>query len=358
MAPTERAVTFERRVRRALARLLARRLPAPRPAEQPRDVKRLLVLRHDAIGDMIMTTGILRALKEARPELRVDIVASPSNVSMLDGIPWVSAVHVFDRRRRANWQAIRAPLRAGAYEAVLDGIALTPRVATATAWLLAASRARWRIGVGGREHDELYSLRVPRIDGASHVAQLAALAAPLGLDPGADVHPELVVSASERAVAESRWHAVRAAGLRVAVNVDSNDRRRCWPPDEAAAALRHVRARVPDARVLVIGMPARRAELEALARAGGAAAATPPLREALALVATADLVLSPDTSIAHMAAAVGTPAVTLMLRRHAAFAPLQSRGRQVWAPGESLATLPSADVTRAIDEVLREIGAR
>src|SRR5687767_341676 len=116
VAPAERAgPTFERRVRRALARLLARRLPAPRADETPRDVTRLLVLRHDAIGDMIMTTGILRALKESRPELRIDVVASPSNVSMLNGVPWVSAVHVFDRRRRAHWQAIRAPLRAGAY---------------------------------------------------------------------------------------------------------------------------------------------------------------------------------------------------------------------------------------------------
>lgn len=359
MASADRGRAFERRIRRSMARLLARRLPSPAAAEDPRDASRLLVLRHDAIGDMIMTTGVLRALAAARPDVRIDVVASPSNASMLDGIPWVSTVHVFDRRSRADWGAIRTPLRIGDYDAVIDGIALTPRVATATAWLLAASRARWRAGVGGREHDELYSLRIPRLEGGSHVEQLAALAAPFGLDPrGSALEPELVVRAHERVAADARWGAVRATGLRVAVNIDSNDARRCWPPDDAAAAMRHLLARVPDARVLVMGMPARRAALEALARDGSAAGAvTPPLREALALVATADLVLTPDTSIAHMAPAVGTPAVTLMLRRAAPFAPPLGRGRIVWAESDSVATISRGAVAAAIDEVLAALGA-
>lgn len=358
MARSDRGRAFERRIRRATARLLARRLPSPAAGEDPRDASRLLVLRHDAIGDMIMTTGVLRALAGARPDLRIDVVASPSNVAMLDGIPWVSTVHVFDRRSRAEWGAIRAPLRAGDYDAVIDGIALTPRVATATAWLLAASRARWRVGVGGREQDELYSLRIPRLDDRSHVEQLAALAAPFGLDPrGASLEPELVVLAHERAAADARWNTVGTTGLRVLVNTDSNDARRCWPPDDAAAAMRHLRARAPDARVLVMGMPARRAAFEALARDGVAdAAVTPPLRAALALVATADLVLTPDTSIAHMAPAVATPAVTLMLRRAAPFAPPIGRGRIVWGESESVATISRGAVAAAIDDVLSRLG--
>src|SRR5918992_3729719 len=56
--------------------------------------RRILVVRHDWIGDMILSTGALRRIKEAHPETDVDVVASPSNAVVLEGLPFVGRVFV------------------------------------------------------------------------------------------------------------------------------------------------------------------------------------------------------------------------------------------------------------------------
>lgn len=49
--------------------------------------RRALFLRHDRIGDMILSTGILDAIAEAQPRLALDVLASPINAPVLDAAP-------------------------------------------------------------------------------------------------------------------------------------------------------------------------------------------------------------------------------------------------------------------------------
>src|SRR5688572_24273340 len=56
--------------------------------------RRVLVVRHDWIGDMILSTGALRRIKEAHPHADVDVVASPSNAVVLEGLPFVRRIFV------------------------------------------------------------------------------------------------------------------------------------------------------------------------------------------------------------------------------------------------------------------------
>ena len=57
-------------------------------------VRKLLILRHDRIGDMIVTTPILRNLKRLRPDLRIGVFASPVNVEIIRHNPFVDAIYV------------------------------------------------------------------------------------------------------------------------------------------------------------------------------------------------------------------------------------------------------------------------
>jgi ADP-heptose:LPS heptosyltransferase len=47
----------------------------------------VLFLRHDRIGDMIVSTGALRAIAAAHPNLALDVLASPGNAPVLRGLP-------------------------------------------------------------------------------------------------------------------------------------------------------------------------------------------------------------------------------------------------------------------------------
>lgn len=337
-------------------RALAAIMPAPARGALPEwDARphRVLYLRYDRIGDMILATGLLRAIAGARATVALDVLASPANAPILEGNPHVRRVLVFHKKRRSTWPALLRELRAARYDVVVDGMVLTPSLTTLL--LMLATGARWRVGIGGRSNDFIYTLPVPPADPDAHmVEQSAATARPFGIDPArAEWRPELFLLDAERARAEELWGRAAGSGARLLVNISSAQARNRWPDDRFVAALRHARERYPDLRIVVIGAPGEAGAVERLAREGGAEpVAGTSLREAVALVAAADVVLTPDTSIVHMAAALGRPSVVMTLPRARRFLPYRAPGRVLFADADTLEQLPLAPVLHALDELL------
>ncbi len=53
------------------------------------NIKNILVIRLDRIGDMVMTTPIFRALKEKWPDGQVTVLANPVNRNMVINNPFI-----------------------------------------------------------------------------------------------------------------------------------------------------------------------------------------------------------------------------------------------------------------------------
>jgi ADP-heptose:LPS heptosyltransferase len=316
--------------------------------------RRVLVVRHDWIGDMILSTGALRRIKEAHPRADVDVVASPSNAVVLEGLPFVRRVFVHRQGDTRHLLQLRRELRAVGYDAALNGRVLRPKLTPDTALTLLASGAARRIGVVGGGSDFLYTDPVVAAPDAHFVRHMAALTEPLGLDPEAgDWRPALTIRPAERDAAERQWAAVAGTGRRVLVNVSARTRARRWPDDRFVDALRRLRAAAPDARVLVAAPPDEYESARAVADAVEATAATPLLRETFALVATTDMVFTPDTSIAHVASAFSTPVVVMSVPGWSGFVPYRTPGRYICATGPTLDTLPVEPVAAALELVYR-----
>jgi ADP-heptose:LPS heptosyltransferase len=197
-----------------------------------------------------------------------------------------------------------------------------------------------------------------------HIEQMAMLATPFGVNGSAiDLRPTLTVSAAEREQAERSWRQLDGSatggrsGMRLLVNIAAAEARREWPDDRLIAVLRHLAAQAPDVRPLIVAPPGAATRAASVARASGAAAATPGLRQAWALVATADLVFTPDTSLSHAASALRKPAIVLLYRGHEHLAPYGVAGRNVFGEGGTLASISVERVTTAFDEVLAELRA-
>jgi ADP-heptose:LPS heptosyltransferase len=67
-----------------------------------RGIKRMLILRNDKIGDMIVTTPLFRELKKAYPDLIIDVVASSANKDIIRHNPHIADVIVWDKKGVAN----------------------------------------------------------------------------------------------------------------------------------------------------------------------------------------------------------------------------------------------------------------
>src|SRR5947207_6797413 len=64
---------------------------------------RVLFLRHDRAGDMILSTGVMRAIARSYPTITMDVLASPANAAVLDAGDYVHNVIVFDKKRASSY---------------------------------------------------------------------------------------------------------------------------------------------------------------------------------------------------------------------------------------------------------------
>jgi len=170
-----------------LLRLLSPRGMAPSP---PRSI---LVVRLDHIGDMLMTTPALRALRLTFPAARLDVLAAPSGQTALVGNPDVDRILTgiapwYDPCRGelpapAEVLRLSARLRREAYDWAFD-MRGDPRVVLL--YLLPAARRRFGfsgLGLARLLTDTIpYDRRRPPRDLALDLAVLAG-ARPAGLRP-------------------------------------------------------------------------------------------------------------------------------------------------------------------------------
>lgn len=344
--------------KRAWMRVFARLLRGNARVQPPNwDARayRVLYLRYDRIGDMIMATSLIRAIKQSHDTITVDVLASRSNAPVLRNNPRVGSVTTFDRK--SGWSYITTMLRLSraGYDAIIDGMVLKPSMTMLL--LMLSSRAPYRIGIGGRENDFIYSLPVsaPPPD-EHHITHSAATAIPFGVDPErTDWRPEIFLTVEERERAERAWAAADGRQpTRVLVNISAGESRRRWPEERFIEAVRHLSTRDAPPMVFVMAAPDDAPIAERIARGGGGRAVVPPLRDAFGLVASADVIFTPDTSISHAASAFDKASVVMMIEGMHIFEPYQTRGRSVYSDGPTLASLPVDKVIEALDEVLRD----
>ena len=55
--------------------------------------KKVLILKYDRIGDMIVTTPILRELKKAYPDISISVLASNENKDVIKYNPYVESIY-------------------------------------------------------------------------------------------------------------------------------------------------------------------------------------------------------------------------------------------------------------------------
>lgn len=104
------------------------------------DARRILVMRLDNIGDVVMTSPVLRALKENLPDSNITLMASPGGSKVAPLLPWVDEVLpwrvLWQDLGRLSFDPLRElglieTLREGEYDAaiVLTSFKQTPHAA-------------------------------------------------------------------------------------------------------------------------------------------------------------------------------------------------------------------------------------
>jgi ADP-heptose:LPS heptosyltransferase len=353
-------------------RMLGLMLPGPSRTTLPPATQsnfRVLFIRYERIGDMIMATSLIRNIAATLPGGKVDVLATPTTAPVLEANPYVGKVLMLDRRSMRSYRAMMKQLRRERYTVMVDGRINNPPVFTSTPLLMYAGRARFRVGAGGDSKPRIYNVSVPAWNRTEHYIEGSKqLAVPFGVNPASvDWQPEIFLSTKEISQAEEKWKEARSliapqgveatATKCLLVNLSASEPKRRWPDGKFIATLRTIRARAPHMPIIVMGLPAEWNSVQKVAAEIRALPVqTPTLRDAFALVGTADLVFTPDTSISHAASAFRKPSLVLLKREHKPYAPYNTPGEIVAWNEEEIQRLPHERVTKALDKLLTEYG--
>lgn len=272
---------------------------------------KVLVVQTAYLGDVVLTTPLLRALRGAGSGLRIEVVTTPGGAALLEATTGIDGIHVYDKRASGfglgGLRALARRLRALRFDA---GIAAQRSLRTAILLRLAGIPriVGFSSAAGAWGYHETVSWRAER-DAAR---RYLALSAPLGGRPDEDDGiPRLGIA--EDAVREvDRLLASNGLGVRepfVCIAPGSARATKRWPPDRFGAVARGLAA--GGMRSVIVGAPH---ETAACAEASGGEDARSvdlagrlDLRLLPAIAARAAAMVGNDSAPTHVAAAVGTP---------------------------------------------------
>ena len=293
--------------------------------------KRIVILRLDRIGDVVLSTPVLLALRQAYPLSVIAIMVRPPCEELLQGHPAVDQVIVYEKEgaHRGIWATVQFARRLRRLE---FDTALVLHPSNRSHWIPWLAGIPVRIGYD-RKCGWLLTHRVPhrKQEGRQHEAAYSlALLNVFGLTPPA---PQLLIpvrnAAAARIDALLSPHHVGSDARLVAIHPSASCISKRWMPERFAQVADRL-ATEQQARIVLVAGEADAVYAQRVAHAmrqpAVDLAGRLSLGELAALLARCRLLISNDSGPVHIAAAVRTPVVDIFGRNQRGLSPLR------WGP--------------------------
>lgn len=297
------------------------RHPSASTMSTPPAPNRLLIIRLSAIGDIVMASGLLPALRPAFPQARFNWLVQPEARDLLMANPLIDEVITWPRSewrrlfRAGRWFRLTAEisrfardLRRRRFDVVIDAQGLLK-----SALLARLTRAPRRIGLGSKEGGDALMTEViakPR-DGRRIASEYRHLAAALGGDVGAyRMYVALDVDDREYADKFVRLHSL-AQGYVVICPFTTRPQKH-WIASYWPVLIARLRQET-GLGVVMLGGPSDVAAAASIANGTELvnAVGQTRLRQAAALIERARLLIGVDTGLMHMGTAFMIPTIAL-----------------------------------------------
>jgi len=265
------------------------------------------------LGDTIMATAGIRALRRRHPDDAIALVGLPAMLSVFSSTCCPFELIPYDRRgseaRLPGLLRMSALLREKRFT---QGYLLTNSFSSALMFFL--GRVQKRTGYRGQWRSALLTEAVKAPPAGWHHADLYHYL--LNRGEPAELLPEIRIAPEEREKARQlleQEHCLGALRIGLAIGAAYGPAKR-WPVEYFAVLAREC-ARRFNARLLIFGTEADEADAAFIEQAAGGAAINlagqTNLRELFALLQQCRLVVANDSGAMHAAAAVQTPVIAL-----------------------------------------------
>lgn len=306
---------FKHQVVRVSTRLLKKGMTEFRPLDG-REMNHVLLIRPEKLGDTVISFPVIDGLMQHFPHLKISLLTSPTSLPIVKADPRFEKIFLYQKKPLRDFRQLFA-MRREKFDCIIDLICDDSVTALYLSQLCAPGKPR--IGVGKSRYADFYDFNYTYRDGeAGHVIDntLKLLGAfNIDSDSVSGFAPPFINPVFKKQAAELMsqvWNGRAESGV-IGYNLSAGKPNRFWPLEKAKEMLGRVLAHDDSCNIMLLCMPAQRHDASWLCDKLGDRVHVIPdgwnILQASALIKELDLLISPDTSLVHIARSFRVPVV-------------------------------------------------
>ena len=268
------------------------------------EFNRILLVQTAFLGDTILTTPLIRAVRQLFPQAQIDILVIPQTAGVLRNNPHLNHIILFDKRadKKSAFVKTLKRLKSEKYD-----LAVTPHSSFTTGLLLKLACIPHRIGFDRNPIRFFLTQTVPVPHGKHTIEKNLALLRPLSKQTFS-MQTELFITHKEKYLAQNLLQRLPAAKPKIAIAPGSVWPTKRWPKEYYARLVKNLK---DDFALIFIGSDAERDLCAWIIEQAGAQTAMNlagelSLLQSAAIIEQCDLMICNDSGALHLANAMQT----------------------------------------------------
>lgn len=260
------------------------------------NIRKILFIRNDRIGDLVVSEPVFRNLKKCHPAVQIDVLLGKSNFAARNGVVRnIDKFYCYNKKFHAD-RVLLKHLRKEKYDLVVD---LMDNKSTTSAIIIKMIKARFAAGYD-KENGQIYNFVVPQLNKSDyHIVERTGSILHLFGISNPDLVPQWNISdsAADRAISN------KAGRPLLGINLSGSNASKYWGEDNYRDFIIKFTKEISNVGVVLLYTKDYEAIAKRIADSTGVqlGGLFPNFDDYAAYIAGLDFLLTPDTAAVHLA---------------------------------------------------------
>ncbi len=293
----------------ALKSFLSRRSDGNNRLLDAAQLKKVLVFRPDRIGDMVITLPLVDGLKWHFPHIKVSILASPKNLSLIQDDSRFEKIFLYKKHLLSSPVELKK-IRIEKYDCIIDTVFEDSVTTLFLSHFCAAGKPV--IGMGKNKYAKYYDFNCDN-SGGHIVDNTLKLLGAFGIDSTkVSGYSDLHLGRQAIEIADD-FRKTLTPNIKIGLNLSSGAPTRVWQREKWMELTKSILSSFPESQTILITIPSERNLAQEIKVQYKDRVHIIPhnldIAGVSAIIKGLDLLITPDTSLVHIARAFQVPVV-------------------------------------------------
>jgi len=334
-------------------------ISSPQLVFNDKSINKILILRHDRIGDLIISQSFLRILRETLPNAQIDLLLSYKNAGASFIIRnYVDNIFIYSKNFFQNFRLLNSKIKSMVkdkrYNLIID---LFDNQSTRSNLLIKLIKHDFALGME-KENSHVYSHIVPLLSKKEFhiIDRISNLLLPFGIDPNL-IDLSLSFQFEIEEIENIKHHLGFTTGKKIlGIVLSGSDRGKYIGTENIISFLQRFGKSFVDIEPVLFSTEDYKNELNEICSATGYPAIpfANTFREYTLMLSQCHFIITPDTSAVHIASMFKIPCVAIFKIQENAdipWIPYKSKHVSLTVKGETLDKISSEEIFQAFCEL-------